>query len=64
MKRALVTGAHGFVGRHVARRLAAEGFVVEGLGHGGWGSVEFSRAWGLRTWYMADVTVDSRSNLR
>jgi UDP-glucose 4-epimerase len=58
LKIAFVTGSYGFVGRHVARRLAEEGFAVEGLGHGGWGLGE-SRAWGLSTWHTADVTVDS-----
>jgi UDP-glucose 4-epimerase len=31
---ALVTGAAGFIGRHVARHLASEGWKVMGIGHG------------------------------
>lgn len=31
-----ITGARGFIGRHLARTLAAEGHEVAGLGHGAW----------------------------
>lgn len=53
---ALVTGANGFLGRHVARRLAADGFHVVGLGHGTF--EEDARNWGLAEWHSADVTLD------
>lgn len=56
---AWVTGARGFIGRHVARRLAAGGAVVHGLGHGGWPAAEAS-AWGVTHWLNGDV---SASNL-
>lgn len=55
---ALVTGAYGFVGRHVARRLAAAGYAVTGLGHGGWSREEWRR-WGIGEWHSADVNVDT-----
>ena len=32
-KTALVTGAYGFIGRHVARQLAREGLRVIGIGY-------------------------------
>ena len=35
-KTALVTGAYGFIGRHVARQLAREGLRVIGIGHVVW----------------------------
>ena len=54
----LVTGAYGFVGRHVARALAARGAKVTGIGHGGWGRDEWRR-WGLADWRTADVTVET-----
>jgi UDP-glucose 4-epimerase len=54
----LVTGAYGFVGRHVARALAARGAHVVGIGHGSWGRDEWRR-WGVAEWHTADVTVET-----
>lgn len=54
MMDAFVTGAHGFVGRHVARQLAAAGYRVTGLGHGDWEGQDMT-AWGLSGWRSADV---------
>ena len=54
---ALVTGAYGFVGRHVARALAAQDVRVIGIGHGAWGRDEWRR-WGIGEWHVADVTTD------
>ncbi len=51
---ALVTGAAGFVGRHVARALARDGWEVHGLGHGNW-PPEAWREWGLARWIGAHV---------
>jgi UDP-glucose 4-epimerase len=53
--KALVTGAHGFIGRHVARGLARVGWRVVGLGHGGWSEAEH-RAYGIATWRAGDVS--------
>ncbi|WP_448658004.1 NAD-dependent epimerase/dehydratase family protein [Sphingomonas sp. CJ99] len=54
----LVTGAFGFVGRHVARAAAAAGHVVRGIGHGAWTRTEW-REWGLSEWHAANVSLDS-----
>jgi UDP-glucose 4-epimerase len=54
---AMVTGACGFLGRHAARRLAAEGWRVVGIGHGDWTAREASR-WGIAEWHAANVTPD------
>lgn len=56
--RALVTGAYGFLGRHVARAAAAAGWEVHGLGHGAWARDEW-RAWGIAEWHDGDVTLDT-----
>lgn len=57
-RKALVTGAHGFVGRYVARALAGVGYEVRGLGHGSWLREE-QRLWGLSDWRVADVTLET-----
>jgi UDP-glucose 4-epimerase len=55
---ALVTGAYGFLGRHVARALSMGGTYVIGIGHGSWEQKEWC-SWGLSEWYKADVTLQS-----
>ena len=54
----LITGAHGFLGRYVAKIYGQAGFYVIGLGHGTW-SVSEAKAWGIDEWYHADVDMDS-----
>jgi UDP-glucose 4-epimerase len=55
---ALVTGAHGFIGRHASRHLARRGWRVLGLGHGRFDAAE-REAWGLSDFTYADVTLAS-----
>ncbi len=50
-----VTGARGFLGRYVARRLSADGRRVIGLGHGSWPDREFA-SWGVTDWLNGDVS--------
>jgi UDP-glucose 4-epimerase len=57
-ERALVTGAHGFIGRHIAQRLGAGGTRVVGIGHGTWSRDEWRR-WGIEAWHASDVTLDA-----
>jgi UDP-glucose 4-epimerase len=52
----LVTGANGFLGRHVSRAAAMQGHVVVGMGHGDW-TEETWRRWGLSAWHELDVTL-------
>jgi UDP-glucose 4-epimerase len=54
---ALVTGAHGAIGRHVALTVAGRGWQVVGLGHGDWGLAE-QLAWGVSSWHMGDVSLE------
>jgi UDP-glucose 4-epimerase len=52
----LVTGAHGFLGRHVARLFSQKGHTVLGIGHGEWDREEW-QSWGLSAWHQADITL-------
>lgn len=57
-KHAFVTGAHGFLGRHVAKIFSENGYVVTGLGHGTWSQSEREK-WGVSYWYSCDITLES-----
>lgn len=60
MKIALVTGARGFIGRHLSLALHNENYKVYGIGHGAWSELD-SRNWGVSCWLNGDV---SNSNLK
>jgi UDP-glucose 4-epimerase len=49
-----VTGANGFIGRHLVRALADRGHVVHGLGHGAIEDAERSRL-GLCQWLNGEI---------
>ena len=50
----LVTGGNGFIGRHLIRLLADEGYAVHGLGHGAIGEAERERL-GLKQWLNGEI---------
>lgn len=52
MSRVLITGAHGFIGKHLARWLSRQGHQVAGIGHGIWPTAE---AWGVSHWLNGDI---------
>jgi UDP-glucose 4-epimerase len=54
----VITGAHGFLGRHVARLFSRKGHTVLGIGNGNWAPEEW-KSWGLSEWYAADVSLQS-----
>ena len=54
MARIWITGGRGFIGRHLARELAASGHQVCGLGHGAWPEHE-ARSWGVRRWLNGGI---------
>jgi UDP-glucose 4-epimerase len=58
MASVVVTGAHGFIGRHVARRFASAGWEVTGLGHGNWSQRELV-AYGISFWHSTDISLDA-----
>lgn len=55
MKNALVTGARGFIGRHLSLALRQQGKQVCGIGHGAWTEAE-REAWGVQYWLNGDIT--------
>ncbi len=57
-----VTGARGFLGRHVARRFAQTGWSVAGIGRGAW-DADYARRWGVGVWLQQDVTSDALTRL-
>jgi UDP-glucose 4-epimerase len=60
MTSAWITGAHGFIGRHLARSLQADGIKVSGIGHGFWPEIE-AKNYGISYWLNGEI---SANNLR
>lgn len=58
-----ITGAKGFIGRHLARHLAQNSYIVYGIGHGIWPSNE-SRAWGVSGWLNSGIDIANLEVLR
>lgn len=57
-KQAIVTGAYGFLGRHVAKVFSDNGYTVTGLGRGTWLRPEWQH-WGLSEWHPCNITMES-----
>lgn len=57
-----ITGARGFIGRHVARACDAAGARVAGLGHGVWRDIE-AHPWGVSEWLNGDITGSNLARL-
>lgn len=49
-----VTGANGFIGRHLVRELASAGHAVHGVGHGALDPAQ-AQALGLQAWINGEV---------
>jgi UDP-glucose 4-epimerase len=58
-----ITGAKGFMGRHLARHLHGCGHLVRGVGHGIWPESEAS-AWGVSQWINGEVDAANLETLR
>jgi UDP-glucose 4-epimerase len=54
----LVTGAYGFLGRHVAKIFKENGHHVIGLGHGKWHQEEYVK-WGIDDWFESTITFEA-----
>lgn len=53
---ALITGASGFLGRHVTRHFSAAGWSVVGLGLDAWPDYA---AWGAEQWHQTPISLES-----
>jgi len=62
MKRVLITGAYGFLGRYTAKKFKSENWHVSGIGHGKWHETEF-KEWGLDHWYETTITFEALINI-
>lgn len=53
-----VTGARGFIGRHLAAWLSRRGHLVLGIGHGAWPASE-AAGWGITHWLNSEIDAHS-----
>jgi len=58
-----ITGAKGFIGRHLALYLTRQGHKVYGIGHGLWPSIE-AATWGLEGWINGEIDAPNLEVLR
>ena len=58
-KKVLITGAQGFVGRHVAQCFSRNGYTVHGIGHGARMALGKLTDIGLASWVEADITLEA-----
>ncbi len=59
---AFVTGAAGFIGRHVCQKLSSQGRRVAGIGFGDWPPAEWS-AWGLSAWRNEGISLKALESM-
>jgi len=57
-----VTGANGFIGRHLVRALADQGHIVHGIGHGAIEDADRQRI-GLREWLNGEIDAANLNSL-
>ncbi len=62
MKKVLITGAYGFLGRYTAKNFKLEGYQVTGMGHGKWYEEEYAK-WGIDTWVESTITFETLMNI-
>lgn len=63
MKTILITGAHGFIGRHLSRYLSRQGNVtIVGLGHGAYSESELA-SWGMMASINGDVSFSNLNRI-
>jgi UDP-glucose 4-epimerase len=63
MTLAWITGARGFIGRHLAAHLYQCGYQVAGIGHGAWVESE-ALAWGVSRWINGQIHSSNLQSLQ
>lgn len=63
MTKVLITGAYGFIGRHLARHLASKNMEIAGLGHGAWPEIHH-KIWGVSNWINGDISASNLSQIQ
>jgi UDP-glucose 4-epimerase len=63
MKKVLITGARGFIGRHTAKHFSDHGYRVVGIGHGHWG-FDNPEHYGIDRWIEADIDFAALAEIR
>ena len=61
MALALITGARGFIGRHLSRSLAENKYQVVGVGFGKWAEAD---NWGLSSWLDDNISASSLTKMK
>ena len=56
MKKILITGSHGFLGRNISKTLNQKYFVIEGIGNGSW-SKKYYKKWGYNNLVNGDLNL-------
>jgi len=57
MKKIIVTGAYGFLGRNTSLKFKDKGYLVYGCGHGCWVEDEYI-SWGIDKWLEGDISLE------
>lgn len=63
MTYSLITGAHGFIGKFLAKHLELSGDTAYGIGHGMWPESEAAK-WGITDWVNSDISLASLRSLQ
>jgi UDP-glucose 4-epimerase len=58
MRKILITGAHGFIGRYAAKFFSGMGWHVTGIDLTSWDEGE-KGLWGITDWHTSDITLDN-----
>lgn len=61
-KNVWVTGARGFIGKHLLAYLALKGYIVSGIGHGTFSEPE-AKQLGVNRWLNGDISLSNLQNL-